>query len=234
MKKMIVLMLICCMFTACGASEEPNVTEQQETVEDAAEEEAAEETAEEAAEGVTISPLPATLDEETMNNATMAVSFEEGDAYVDDTGKMQLDVTVYTYDLYDMVDIANLKEGDNIVIREENVAVDSVERLETGLVLINGGIEMGGYDLWHNDSGVYFESGMNDAKSYYEVAQKTFRVSADFQFVDESDPEQEATTYFPGDFLTDEAGIVYDFTPNNTSIVVEDGQVIQMTRIFTP
>ena len=219
MKKLIILLMICCMFTACGS--------QNDTVTDAPEQT-------ENAEGVVISPLPTTLDMNALDNCTLAVSFEKGDAYVDDTGAMQLDVTVYTYDLYDMVDIANLKVGDTIVIQGKDVMVESLETLESGLLFINGGMDNGGYDLWHNDSGVYFEHGYNDAKSYYSIGEATIRVSADFEFVDGSDLDKGEVTYYPGDFLIEEPGFIYRFTPNNTSIVVEDGIVTHMTRIYTP
>lgn len=228
MKKLIAILLLCALCTACGTKEE-TAPAAQETETTAAEEETAE-----TAEAATISPLPSTVDMEALDNCTLAVSFEEGDAYVDDEGIMQLDVTVYDYDLYDMVDIASLKEGDTIVIRGEDVVVESLETLETGLLYINGGIENGGYDFWHNESGVYFESGMSDAKSYYELGKATIRVSADFEFVDSSDPDQGEVAFYPGDFLTEDAGIVYNFTPNNTSIVVEDGQIINMARVYTP
>ena len=228
MKKLLVLLMICCMCTACGTKEDAVEVPEQAV-------EAVEEEKEEVTEEATkISPLPTTIDMNALDNCTLAVSFEEGDAYVDDTGAMQLDVTVYTYDLYDMVDIANLKEGDTIVIQGNEVAVENVETLESGLVFINGGMENGGYDLWHNDSGVYFEHGYNDAKSYYALGEATIRVSTEFEFVDSSDLDKGEVTYYPGDFLTDNAGILYHFVPNNTSIVVEGGQIIQMTRIYTP
>ena len=242
MKKLLVLLMICCMCTACGAKEEAAevpeqavevVEEKEEVTEEAVVEEAEVEEAE-ATEGTKIVPLPTTIDMNALDNCTLAVSFEEGDAYVDDTGAMQLDVTVYTYDLYDMVDISNLKEGDIIVVQGNEVVVETLETLQSGLVFINGGMENGGYDLWHGDSGVYFEHGYNDVKSYYSLGEATIRVSADFKFVDSSDLDKGEVTYYPGDFLTSDAGIVYSFTPNNTSIVVEDGQIIQMTRIFTP
>ena len=237
MKKLLVLLMICCMCTACGTKEESAevpeqavevVEEKEEVTEEAVVEEA------EATEGTKIVPLPTTIDMNALDNCTLAVSFEEGDAYVDDTGAMQLDVTVYTYDLYDMVDISNLKEGDIIVVQGNEVVVETLETLQSGLVFINGGMENGGYDLWHGDSGVYFEHGYNDVKSYYALGEATIRVSADFEFVDSSDLDKGEVTYYPGDFLTSDAGILYSFTPNNTSIVVEDGQIIQMTRIFTP
>ena len=201
----VALLMICCMFTACG-TEEPAV------------------------EGAKIVPLPETIDMNALDNCTLAVSFEEGDAYVDDTGKMQLDVTVYTYDVYDMVDIANLKEGDTIVIRGEEVLVESLETLESGLMFINGGMENGGYDFYHNESGVYFEHGFDDAKSYYPLGEATIRVSVDFVGTDASGE----VIYYPGSFLTSIDEVVYDFTPYNTSIVVEDGQIIHMTHIELP
>ena len=67
-----------------------------------------------------------------------------------------------------------------------------------------------------------------------EQVTNTFKDRLNFKFVDASDLDKGEVTYYPGDFLTEDAGIIYNFTPNNTSIVVEDGQVIQMTRIFTP
>ena len=86
----------------------------------------------------TVYPLPETIDVNNLDNCTVSVSFEKGDVYVDDSGKAVIDMTVYTYDLYDMVDIATLNENDVIVRRGENVVVTDVERLETGLIRING------------------------------------------------------------------------------------------------
>ena len=181
-----------------------------------------------------ISPLPVTIDINNLDNCTVAVSLEKGDAYVDDTGAMQMDVTVYTYDLYDMVDIASLKEGDIIVIREQEIKVTSLEQNDYGTILINGGLECNGFELFNNDSGVWFESGYNDVKSYYEIGKKTIRVSPDFEFYDSSDLDKGEIIYYPGDFLTDDAGIVYHFVPDNTSIVIENGMIIKMYRKYIP
>ena len=239
MKKLLVLLMICCMCTACGTKEEAVEVPDQvtETVEDEKEEvteEVTKEDTEEVTEVSKISPLPTTIDMNALDNCTLAVSFEEGDAYVDDSGVMQLDVTVYTYDLYDMVDMANLKAGDTIVIGDKDVTVDSLERTESGMVMINDGLDNGGYDFWHNDSGVYYEQGYSDVKSYYALGEATIRVSTDFEFVDRSDLDKGEAIYYPGDFLTDDVGIYYHFTPNNTSIVIEDGQITNMTRVYTP
>lgn len=181
-----------------------------------------------------INPLPETLDVNALDNCTVAVSLEKGDAYVDDSGKMVMDVTVYSYELYDMVDISTLEENDVIVRQNKEVKITGLERLDSGLVRINGGEENGGFDLVSNDNTVYYETGMNDIKAYYELGKATIPVSVDFRYFDESEPEKEAKSYYPGDFLTDDAGIEYNFTPNNTSIVIENGYIIRMNKVYMP
>ena len=181
----------------------------------------------------TISPLPATVDINNLDNCTVPVSFEQGDAYVDDTGAMQLDVTVYGYDLYDMVDVSSLKIGDIIVIRGQEVVVDSLEQNERG-ILINGGLDQNGYEFTTDGSTVWFECGYDDAKSYNELGKATIRVSEDMIFSDSSDLDKGEVVYYPGDFLTEDAGIVYHFVPNNTSIVIENGMVTEMYRSYMP
>ena len=182
----------------------------------------------------TISPLPVTIDMNNLTDCTVAVSFEKGGIFVDDTGVMRLKVKVYTYDLYDMVDIATLTPGDTIILRGEEVLITDLVRSDSGAVQINGGLDMGGYELVTNENTVYFETGYSDAKTYFELGEATLPVSGDFIFTDKMDLDKGAVTYYPGDFLAEEAGIIYGFTPHNTSIVIKDGQVIAMERIYTP
>ena len=104
-----------------------------------------------------VQPLPETLSIDKLDNCTVAVSLEKGDAYVDDSGKMVMKVTVYGYELYDMVDIANLKEGSTIVRQKEEIKVESVSKSDSGLISINGGEENGGFDLISNDNTVYYD-----------------------------------------------------------------------------
>ena len=181
-----------------------------------------------------IKPLPETLDVNALDNCTVAVSLEKGNAYVDDSGKMVMDVTVYSYELYDMVDVSTLEENDVIVRKDEEVTITEVERTDSGLVRINGGEENGGFDLVSNDNTVYYETGMNDIKAYYELGKATLPVSVDFEYIDESVLDSEAKTYYPGDFLTDDADIEYNFSPNNTSIVIENGTIVKMNKVYMP
>ena len=62
-----------------------------------------------------------------------------------------------------------LEEGDIIVIRNQEIEVATLERTEHGLVIINGGEENGGYDLYTDDSGVYYEMGHAWNLTCYEI-----------------------------------------------------------------
>ena len=180
----------------------------------------------------TISPLPDTT-MENLTDAILSVSLEEGNAYVDDNGRMQMDLKIYTYDKYDMVDIADLKVGDTVVRHSGEVKVVSIEQDETGTIYINGGLDNGGFNLVTDDCGVFYEMGFSDTKSWYPIGEATIRVSVDFKGIDHGDPEQGEIIIYPGDFLIG-AVTNYDFTPYNTTIRVEDGQIIEMNRVYTP
>lgn len=176
------------------------------------------------------------LQETTMENLTDAilpVSFEKGDAYVDEEGILRLDVKIYAYDKYDMVDIAMLEVGDTVVGYAGEVEVTSVERNDAGTVMINGGPEAGDFDLVTEDNGIFFETGFDDVKNWYEVGTATLRVSADMKGTDNADPEVGEVTLYPGDLLNDSIEN-FRFTPFNTTVRVENGQIVEINRSYTP
>lgn len=95
---------------------------------------------------------------DNLTDAILSISLEEGDAYVDDTGKMQMDVTICSYDKYDMVDISTLKVGDILVTHAGEVEIASLAREENGTVLINGGLDENGFDLITDETGVFLNA----------------------------------------------------------------------------
>lgn len=230
MKKLILILLVLCMIlSGCRSSQDG----QAETGVSKPEAENAE-TAPSVIEGAaaTVYPLPdSTMD--ILNNATLAISLEEGDAYVDDTGIMQMNIKIYSYDLFDMVDISGLKSGDIIVTHFGEVLVSTVEQNAFGTIHINGGLENGGMDLFSDGGGVYYETGFNDTKNWYEVGEVTLRVSSDLEFRDNADLEKGEQIYYAGSFLVGEV-TDYHFTPHNTTVRTENGQIVSMERIYTP
>ena len=220
MKKFLTLLFLLCLLTGCTDSPGPAPTTAAVT-----------ETTVPALRIVT--PLPVTIDMNDLTNCTLAISLEEGGAYVDDNGYMQMDVTVYTYDRYDQVDISRLQPGDTILLRRQEVLIETLEESPYGTLMINGGLDVGGYELIGKDT-VYFETGYSDVKSWYSLGTATLRVSPDFTYTNRSNPDAPATVFFPGDFLYTDSGIDYHFTPHNTTITIQDGLIISMERIYTP
>lgn len=234
MKKIIVLWIAFCLSLAgCTSSrtysnENTALTDDKNSVvaeKDAVDTELAE-------EARTISPLP-DMSMENLTDTILSVSLDEGNAYVDDHGRMQMDLTIYSYDQYDMVDIANLKVGDTLVRHDGEVKVASKEQHEAGTIYINGGLDNGGFNLITDDCGTFYEMGFNDTKNWYPVGEATIRVSADFKGIDRADLELGEVIIYPGDFLIG-AVTNYDFTPYNTTIRIENGQIIEMNRRFIP
>ena len=183
---------------------------------------------------ITVYPLPVTLDINNLDNCTVAVSFEKEDFIKADDGTTCLKATVHTYDLYDLVDVSPLKEGDTIVLRGEKVTISSISHTEYGSIEINGGLDMGGYELRTDNHTVYFETGYSDVKSYYALGEVTLPVSDTFVFTDGFDLDKGETLYSLDDFLAEKTAFYFSFTPHDTTIVIEDGQIIAMKRIYTP
>ena len=236
-RKIIVLLIASCLlFVGCADSQKDSGGN--EVLSDPKNSEVVEESdifntaTEEVEEAHTINPLPDTT-MENLSDTILSISLEDGDAYVDDSGIMQMNLKIYAYDKYDMIDIANLEVGDIIVRHSGEIKVISKEKNETGMIYINGGLENGGFDLVTDDCGIFYETGFNDVKDWYEIGEATIRVSADFNGIDNADLEQGEVIIYPGDFLIG-AVTNYDFTPYNTTIRVEDGQIVEMNRVFTP
>ena len=178
-----------------------------------------------------IEPLPESLDLNALTDATVAASFSSEDVSEKD-GKMEIALTVYDYDVYDMADIAQLSVGDTIVVDGKDMVVTSREDKD-GFVTINGGLEQGGVDLTSNDDGVYYAVGMDDAKSYHELGKITVPVAEGFVLTDNADPEHPDETYAAED-LSNLAEDAPGFTANNTLATIEHGELTVLARIFMP
>ena len=116
MKKLFFALLALCLILAGCSKTEPAPTETAAPVTETTAAETASEP-ESTAEPVIVSPLPQTINLDAPEDGILAVSLAQGDAYVDDEGAMQMKVTVYTYDLYDLADIEALAPGDILVLQ---------------------------------------------------------------------------------------------------------------------
>ena len=223
-KMMIAVLLICFLCTACTQEQagpsEKSTTEAAATLEDISPKK--------------IMPLPCTVDVNQLHDGTLAVSLEEDALHEDESGNLKMYLTVHTYDFYDMVDISRMQVGDTIYINRQDLLITSLEETQYGSVLINGGLENGGHELRTDESGVYYETGFSDVKSYYEIGSVTLPLSEKFVYVDASDLDLGETIWTLEEFEAMYEGIVFYFQPSSTSVVVENGAVTSLTRIYVP
>lgn len=236
MKKALAILLALSVLalSACAAKQVNSDAQKDvsaETAAPSADPEQTEDAQQSAQEAKRVEPLPETLDVNALTDATVAASFGAADISEKD-GKTEITLTVYDYDVYDMVDIAQLAIGDTIVVDGKDMVVASREDKD-GFVTINGGLEQGGVDLTSDDSGVYYAVGMDDAKSYHELGKITVPVAEGFVLTDNSDLEHPDATYAASD-LAKLAGESVGFTANNTLATIEHGELTVLARSYTP
>lgn len=181
-------------------------------------------------------PFPTIIDQDDLKNRTLAVSVENGAILSDETDleKWKMNVTVYEQELYDMADISVLKAGDSIEINGELVTVTSVEINELGTVILNRGLDLGGYELLTDENGAYYSIGYSDVKNYKMIGEIEFPLSSEFIYKDESDLDAGVREYTISELMENAETVSYEGTPYNTTIVLEDGIVTSMTKIYTP
>lgn len=236
MKKALAILLALSVLalSACAAKQVNSDTQKDvsaETAAPSADPEQTEDAQQSAQEAKRVEPLPETLDVNALTDATVAASFSAEDISEKD-GKTQITLTVYDYDVYDMVDVAQLAVGDTIVVDGKDMVVTSREDKD-GFVTINGGLEQGGVDLTSDDSGVYYAVGMDDVKSYHELGRITVPVAEGFVLTDNSDLEHPDETYAASD-LAKLAASEPGFTANNTLATIEHGELTVLARSYTP
>ena len=236
MKKVLAILLALSVLalSACAAKQVNSDTQKDvsaETAAPSADPEQTEDAQQIAQEAKRVEPLPESLDLNALTDATVAASFGAEDISEKD-GKTEITLTVYDYDVYDMVDIAQLAVGDTIVVDGKDMVVTSREDKD-GVVTINGGLEQGGVDLTSDDSGVYYAVGMDDAKSYHELGKIAVPVVDGFVLTDNSDLEHPDETYAASD-LAKLAASEPGFTANNTLATIEHGELTVLARSYTP
>lgn len=179
-----------------------------------------------------INPLPNTIDLNNISDCTLAISFKAEDvAVINDT--MTITAKIYTYDLYDMVDISLLKEGDTIIIRDEEVLITSLENSDYGTLMINGGLDLNGYELSTDNETVWYEVKYNGHKAYYEIGSKELTLSNNFELIDSIDLDNDPVTYDQNILINNE-DIIYHFVPNNTKAIIENGLLTKIYRSYMP
>ena len=154
----------------------------------------------------------------------------------------QVTMTVYGYDAYEKADIEALEVGDVIETHDQGdttmtkITVESIDRDEdAGSVMINGGVEEGGLELWV-DRDTYRTVTFDDSPVYYAVGELTLPVTDDVTLSDTSaDPQADAVLGDgPADLEEAFNADPENWTANNTTVFTDNGKVNGILRVWVP
>ena len=161
---------------------------------------------------------------------TAPVSFAAADVKKDGD-KITLTMKVYEQELFDAVEVSQLKAGDTITAGGEEVKITKIEEIKTGGVAINGGYDNGGITLFPGDGGTYYQVKENDAKTYQEVGTATLPLGDKFELLDNAKNDNKKLTSQDMTTLKDDS---IGFNENNTTVTVENGVITNITRAYMP
>ena len=228
MKKRLILVIALCLTALTACSTTPTSSTQSAQPGQST---SAAQSAEPAAEAKIIKPMSTgNFDPKNPIDMNTAVSFTAANVHKDGD-KITLDVTIYEEELFDAVEVTQLKAGDTITAGGKEVKVTKVEELKTGGYAINGGYEQGGITLFPGDGGTYYQVKENDAKTYVKVGTATLPLSDKFELVDNAENANKKLTAQDMTTLKEDS---IGFNENNTTVTVENGVITNITRAYMP
>lgn len=184
-------------------------------------------------------PLGYTVSE-NMPDGTYSVDLDVSTLEEQADGTYKIHATIEAYDTYDIVDMHNLKAGDTIQVAGQDMKVETVETDESnGMITVNGGIEEGGCYLtpMPDDSNGYRTMSMDDYPVYYVVGETDLTISDSVKLSDAfgGEPSDAPTTVDYSGFAKYMQENNSDYwNCNSTSVLIENGQVTQINRIWVP
>ena len=147
-------------------------------------------------------------------------------------------VRIFTEDVYDIVDVAQMAVGDTFETEGKAVTISSLETDEYGDILINGGFEEeGGYTLTtHEDTNGWTTTSWDDFCTYTQRDTVNLELAENVAFNDSWDIEKEPVTANGIEAVSNAimASENRDFYEHNTELVIEGGKVVEINRQYVP
>ena len=191
---------------------------------------AAEETDEDEPTGKVIAPMSPDYDLDALADGIYPAAFEPS-ALADGA----LSFSVYSEDVYDIVDISQIAPGDTFIAGGLDFVVESVERGED--LLINGGLYNGGITLWSYDEDNCWKVVMeDDYHTYTDHGETVLPLDDEVTFTDGWEIGKDPVTTTGAEAVAAAiTGTDMDyFSPLNTTVRVEDGKIVEIIRVYIP
>lgn len=142
----------------------------------------------------------------------------------------------YVMDLYSTEAIANLRPGDLFQFNGDTLTIESVV-FDNDEVLINRGLDEGGATLQKEGSGHYRGVMWNDYATYTSLDCVTLPLAEHWTLTDcGDDPDTPVTTLTEDQqaYLLSLPDYREDFSPLNTTLEIQEGKIVSITRVWTP
>ena len=187
------------------------------------------------AEARSVAPIPNAVDVTRLPDGVYPVAFDREDVLADSSGITMNGVHVFTRDRYDPDEVNALEVGDTIIVDGGTVPVLTLETDDFGITVNGEQDARAFYLVTEEGSGVYVVRGMNDLGTFTELGVATLTVDPSATFTDGWDIEREPVTVGCEDI----AGAIRNsendsFVPDNASLRVEGGRVVEIVREYMP
>lgn len=180
-----------------------------------------------------VAPLPSGLQIDNLTDCTIAASFN-----IDNFDWMggNLEMEIFSKDIYDAVEISQLKIGDTLIYDGKRIIVDSISE-DGNTLIINKGLEEGGAWLQAYEGGTYKAIQFDDHAMYSSLGKAQVPLAEDFIFIDCGDnPTDPIDTIKTSQKLHIEQleGYKQNFSFLNTLVVIEEGFITEINRRWIP
>lgn len=178
-----------------------------------------------------ITPLPSGIDVNDLGDCTLPASFTVNDF---NWRGSNLSFEAFSEDLYDAVEIHNMKAGDTLVYEGNKIVVEQLIQ-DGDYLTVNCDVDEGGAWLQANEGGTYRAYTFSDHSLYSKIGDATVILADDFRIIDCGDePTDPYDTVATDQKLYLETLENKSFYPVNTEVTIKDGKLIEIVRRWIP
>lgn len=180
-----------------------------------------------------VKPLPASVDVSEIKDATIPAEFT-----CNDFNWMggNLTMNVFEEDIYDAIEVNALVKGDTLLWNNDTIIVEEITS-KGDVKVINNGIEEGGAELKSNGGGTYRAFLWDDHSAYTNLGKAQLPLAEDFTIIDCGENPSDAYDTIRTDqklYLENLVDSRRSFNSLNTKVLVENGMITNITRIWIP
>lgn len=179
---------------------------------------------------IPIVPLQSKINVRELKDATVHVRFsEKKDVYMD-VGKLVIRLSVCDVELYSADAVKTMKVGNFIETAGEKIKIEKIEETKDGIILNGNDFNV----LKRNEDGTYIFVGASDHLNYFRVGSVTLPVSKDFKLVDTSDSDAGEKVVTGPELLARAKNSNVEYIPENTTVRIENGAIVELIHSYVP